>query len=90
MKAPKCRVCGVSEWRHVCGGGVPADAVRVLQETKVQRKPVTKSPTIKVTRKNKVTKRGRPKLGEVSLTAAEKMRRYREKNRKKEREKSGE
>lgn len=75
MKAPKCRICGVSEWQHVCGGGVPVERVTELVRPE-RKKTVTKKN--KVT-KNKVTKRGRPKLGEVSLTAAEKMRRYREK-----------
>jgi hypothetical protein len=60
-------------------GWVAPAALAVLKEPAVERKKtVTKK--IKVT-KNKVTKRGRPKLGEVSLTAAEKMRRYREKKR---------
>ena len=27
MKAPKCRLCGKEEWRHVCGG-LPGSATR--------------------------------------------------------------
>lgn len=35
MKAPKCRICGVEEWRHVCG----AVANAVANKEWVKRRP---------------------------------------------------
>lgn len=33
MKPPKCRACGVGEWRHVCVGG----RSRLIRQTDVDR-----------------------------------------------------
>ena len=34
MKPPKCRNCGVEEWRHVCAGAVPAPSRVTLEVVK--------------------------------------------------------
>jgi len=89
MKAPRCQFCGVEEWGHLCVGSAPSEIWRRATRGAVTKTPVTKTRsvtktvTIKVTPTIKVTqgKRGRPRSGEAPLSAAEKMRRYRERRR---------
>lgn len=38
MKPPRCRLCGVEEWNHVCGGGGSTrEEVRVAVERAIAR-----------------------------------------------------
>lgn len=46
MKPPRCRACGVEEWRHVCGGATataPRPAKEVVKETAPRAKPAAVS-----------------------------------------------
>jgi hypothetical protein len=92
MKAPKCRVCGVIEWRHVCGGGVDRVTEIVTKipprATKLERKrnetPATKpSVTKKRTKKGGPSKGGRPRVGAVAMTGTERSRLSRERKQQK-------
>ena|SRR6476659_9505930 len=92
MEPPKCPVCGVKEWSHLCSGKAASEierraaavrplSLRELVYREMQAavtKPVTKvgRPVTKVKRKAKM---GRPLLGEKPTTSAERMRRYRAK-----------
>ena len=74
------------EWGHTCLGAAPSEIERRATRGAVTKTPtVTKTETGSVTKivTNKVTqgKRGRPRAGEAPLSAAEKMRRYRERRR---------
>lgn len=78
MKAPKCPVCGVSEWRHLCGNV----ALKRVERAEVtaptpERKPKkrTKPPGTKP----KGTKGGRPREGKEVLSAAERKARWKAK-----------
>src|SRR5262245_32114468 len=36
MQPPKCRLCGVAEWQHVCSGAAPAEIGRRSERGKQQ------------------------------------------------------
>jgi hypothetical protein len=75
MKAPRCRLCGKEEWRHVCGVGVFSERLKVPDEAPVVSKsepvavvdkplPASKPDVSKPPKKPKKDapkKRGRPK-----------------------------
>jgi hypothetical protein len=70
MKAPKCRVCGVSEWRHVCGGGLPVERVTEIVTEKAT-KPRNEKATKRATKRRKG---GRPLVGDRPMTSTERSR----------------
>lgn len=79
MKAPKCRVCGVIEWRHVCGGVSEGDRSVLLREMRASigtktraTKTATKTPNATKTKKG-----GRPRK-DKTLTSTERSRLRRE------------
>jgi hypothetical protein len=79
VKPPKCKICDVAHWTwqpHVLAGTVPAESVTKIHDESVAKiaKAVTKKPfsatkTITVTKSH----RGRPVLGQMPMTAAERM-----------------
>ena len=60
MKAPRCQVCGVEEWGHLCGGWAPSEIERRATRGAVTKTPVTK--TMSVTKTPTVTKTSRTGL----------------------------
>ena len=64
MKPPKCRLCGVEEWRHVCAGVVSA-ASRVTQKAveraavKPDVKPEVKPPAADAVQSSGLTRQWR-------------------------------
>jgi hypothetical protein len=87
MDAPRCLVCNTKHWsRQPCPAQKEArlDHARdVLRQAQIpvtkKTAPVTKVAVDSVTKTPAVTKtkRGRPRLGDKPMTAAERMRRYR-------------
>ena len=77
MKPPKCPVCGVSEWRHLCGNVAIAATPKGIAALAVERKPKKERKPPK-NEKGFRSKGGRPKK-EGALSAAERKARWKAK-----------
>ena len=77
MKAPKCRVCGIVEWNHVCGGPVVhADPV-VVHSPKISSPEPDSSSQAVVHASEPVVHGGVVVRGESRYRDVEKRREYR-------------